>query len=260
MTPSALILTAHGSRDSFAADAAIYRHTDVLSGCTPFDRVTVAFHSKGPSIADVLSALRAFNITIVPFMTSGGYFTKVVLQRELAQSWRHTARQVCVTSPVGTHPGIIPLVRRRVEYQLSRLRLDGGKTSLAIVGHGTSRHRQSRQATEDLVARLRHERVCSEAFPVFLEDKPNVSSVPHRAKERNIIVIPFLMSCGQHTMQDIPDALGVEPSSRPGLPVLARTKGRLILCDTPVGTDPGIVEIVAELASPPCTTPLEEVA
>ncbi|MGD2110053.1 MAG: CbiX/SirB N-terminal domain-containing protein, partial [Phycisphaerae bacterium] len=247
MTPSALLLTAHGSRDSFAADAALYRHAEVLAACTAFDRVLVAFHSKDPSIARVLSGLRSYDVTVVPFMTSEGHFTDVVLPRALSQDSSSLPRRVRVTPPVGTHRGLATLVARRVRHQMQRFHLDAADTSLAIAGHGTPRHRRSREATDDLAATLARAGLCREVTACFLDEEPGVRSIADRAIGTALLVVPFLMTNGRHALRDIPEAVGAPPSPLPNVVAFGRANDRFLVCDTPIGTDPGMVDILADL-------------
>jgi sirohydrochlorin cobaltochelatase len=260
MSHSALILAAHGSRDDPSADVAVYRHAEVLAGCTPFDRVTVAFHCKEPSMASVLRRLTAFDVTVVPFMTSEGYFTTRVLPHELSKSRWMTHRLTLLTPPVGTHLGIASIVARRVRHQLQRFNLCPSSTSLAIVGHGTRRCEQSRLATVDLAATLHRERVCREAFPAFLEEGPDVRTITNRAQKAAIVVVPFMMACGRHVTRDIPEALGLMCSTLPGVVACGKLKNRFVVCDAPIGVDPGIVEIVADLVRAPEVRAFGEVA
>lgn len=260
MRRSALTLVAHGSPGNPSADATIHDHAQVLARCTPFDRVTVAFHCKQPSVATALRRLSTFDVTVVPFMTSEGYFTTKVLPRERSKDIAVTPRQVGVTPPVGTHPQIVSLVARRVRHQIQRFNLNPSATSLAVIGHGTRCHERSRQATLDLATALHRKGVCSEVFPAFLQGEPHVRTITDPAREPDIIVVPFMMTCGRHVTRDIPEDLGLTSSPLPGAVAFGRVKTRFVVCDAPIGTDPGIVEIVADLARRHGAAALGEVA
>ena len=61
--------------------------------------------------------------------------------------------------------------------------------AVAIVGHGTPRHRESRSSSHALVAALRRERpdVPAEAF--FLDEDPRVEEITSFEGDRDLVVI-----------------------------------------------------------------------
>lgn len=276
MSRRALILAAHGSRAMPSTNRLVRECSDRFRGMGLFDEVTAAFHRGEPVFADVLDHLSADEVTVVPLMSSEGYFSQIVLPRELKRNARYA--EVCVhqTRPVGIHPGIVPLLARRVRNRMEEHNLQPGCTTLAIVGHGSGRHGRSRVATIRLVDALRRLDLCRQVLPAFLDEDPGVTTIHDRATQANIVVVPFLISRGPHATQDIPEAVGLTASvddpvecsrlyeyacvsagrhgqaSTPtcaGVPHNAgRVGGRFIVCDAPVGTDPGISEIVADLA------------
>ncbi len=278
MRRCALILAAHGSRALPSTNRLVSECSDRFRNMGLFDEVTAAFHRGEPAFAAVLDHLSADEVTVVPLMSSEGYFSQVVLPRELKKNVRYA--EVCVhqTRPVGTHPGIVPLVARRVRNRLEEHNLQPGSTTLAIVGHGSGRHGRSRVATVMLADALRSLDLCRQVLPAFLDEDPGVATIHDRATQANIVVVPFLISRGPHATQDIPEAVGLTVAvddpvecSRLREPVCAsvgrhgqasiptcagvphnagRVGGRFIVCDAPVGTDPGIIEIIADLAQP----------
>ncbi len=272
----ALILAAHGSRAMPSTNRLVRQCSDHFRDLGLFDEVTAAFHRGEPAFAAVLDYLSADEVTVVPLMSSEGYFSQIVLPRELKKNVRYAEQRVHQTRPVGTHPGIVPLVARRVHDRMEEHDLQPGSTTLAIVGHGTGRHQCSRAATIGLADALGRLDLCRQVLPAFLDEDPGVGTIHDRATQANIIVVPFLISRGPHATQDIPEAVGLtvpiaNPTvcSRPRqngcafvvqhgyasvatrtgmLPTAGRVGGRFIVCDTPVGTDSGIIEIIADLA------------
>jgi len=180
-------------------------------------------------------------------MTSAGYYCDVVLPRELARSRRYASRSVRITRPIGEHPALPAMVLSLVEQRLHLDRLAAQETSFVLVGHGTRRHHHSRQATLDLVAKLRRLATCHEVLPAFLDDVPGVDTILARSTGRNLVVMPFLISGGWHATRDIPAAVGLDGSA--GSTATGMVDGRFVVCEPAIGTHPDIADLVAELAA-----------
>ncbi len=248
MNRSALILAAHGSRVEPAVNALVREYANRLASLALFDEVTAAFHQGEPAFATVLDELTADEVTVVPLMIADGYFSEIVLPRELKKNARYADSCVRQTQPVGTHPGIVPLVAGRVRQRLRENNLEPDSTSLAVVGHGTERHARSRVATIELTDALGGLELCREVLPAFLDEDPGVDTIRNRATQQNIIVVPFLIACGPHATKDIPAGLSLEIPQNASPPFAGRVDDRFIVCDAPIGTDPGFTKILEELA------------
>ena len=140
MSGRALVLAAHGSRRDPAANAAVRRLAESLRGRRLFDEIAVAFHQGEPGFDRVLDELRAEEVTVVPFLTSAGHYSEVVLPEALAKNARFAQLRLRQTPPVGTHAGVAPLVARRVTELLREQRQEREAAALVLVGHGTRRH------------------------------------------------------------------------------------------------------------------------
>jgi uroporphyrin-III C-methyltransferase len=239
----ALVLAAHGSRQDPAANALVRRLAESLRGRRLFDEVAVAFHQGEPGYDTVLDELGAEEITVVPFLTSAGHYSEVVLPEALARNRRFAEVRLRQTPPVGTHAGVAPLVARRVTELLRDDGLERDAVSLVLVGHGTPRHPSSRAATEHLADTLRRRRVAGEIAAVFLDDDPPIDDALVHAKRGTVLVIPFLIGGGTHALEDVPRRLGLPEGARRG-----RAGGRAVLIDEPVGSYPGLEDIVVDLA------------
>ena len=248
MSPTALVLAAHGVRDE-PAQSALLRHCLArLEATGAFDEVAVAFHLGEPSIASVLDGLEADRVTVVPLMTSAGFFTEVVLPDELRQNRRYSHVQLEVTDPVGTHPAMVPLVARRVRACMAEHDLPPDSTTVAVIGHGTVRHPASRAAAVSLVDSLRRCNIGAEILYAFLDETPSVESIVDRATHTSILAVPFLIAPGVHATRDIPTRLGLKSPADIRLPIAQRVGRYYIVCDDAVGTDRGLADIVADLA------------
>ena len=247
MSGRALVLAAHGSRRDPAANALVRRLAESIRGRRLFDEVAVAFHQGEPGFEAVLDELTAEEITVVPFLTSAGHYSEVVLPEALARNKRFAEVRLRRTPPVGTHAGVAPLVARRVTELLRLQHAERDTVALVLVGHGTTRHPQSRAATEQLAETLRRRRVAGEVAAAFLDDDPSVHEVVARIRHPTVLVVPFLIGGGAHALEDIPRLVGLSDGPA-ATPRRGYAEGRLFLIDEAVGSYPGLEEIVVDLA------------
>jgi uroporphyrin-III C-methyltransferase len=231
----ALVLAAHGSRREPEANALVRRLAESLRGRRVFDEVAVAFHQGEPGFDSVLDEVGADEITVVPLLTSAGHYNDVVLPEGLARNRRHAEVRLRQTPPVGTHSGIAPLVARRVTELLRDSAVGREAVSLLVVGHGTPRHPESRASTLLLAETLRRRRVAGEVLAGFLDDDPTVEQALSKTRHRTVIVVPFLIGGGSHTLEDLPRL------------VASRAELRVVV-DHAVGAYAGLDEIVLDLA------------
>ncbi|MEO6057333.1 MAG: CbiX/SirB N-terminal domain-containing protein, partial [Gemmatimonadales bacterium] len=245
MSGRALVVAAHGSRRDPAANALVRRLVESLRGRRLFDEVAAAFHQGEPGFDAVLDELEADEVTVVPFLTSAGHYSETVLPEALARNRRFAEVRLRQTPPVGTHAGVAPLVARRVTELLREQREERGSVALVLVGHGTPRHAGSRVATEQLAETLRRRRVAGDVVAAFIDDDPPLDQVVARIRHQTVVVVPFLIGGGAHTLVDIPRLVGLTDGADPRR---GRAHGRLFLIDEAVGTYPGLEEIVVDLA------------
>ncbi len=248
MRARALVLAAHGSRVEPAVNAAVGRLAARLLTWGPFGEVTPAFHHGSPTFSNALDRLYADDVTVVPLMTSDGYFNDVVLPRELAKNATYRRKRVRQTRPVGCHPGVVGLAVAQVRHRLRRCRRNPAATSLVIVGHGTPRHPKSGESTRELAAELARRHVCKEVLAAYLDDTPNVRLAVDWATQSTVMVLPFMMGNGPHVTRDIAGVLGLHRDSVLDGVTGGRDRHRVILCEEAIGTDSRIVNIVADLA------------
>ena len=247
---TAVVLAAHGSHAEPAANALVRAHARRIERLGRFAEVAVAFQQGAPSFADVLDQLSATEITIVPMMTSNGYYAEVVLPREFSKNRRFADVQIRQTQPIGTHPLMLELVSARLCDLVREHRLSAADTAVLVVGHGTTIHAGSRRPTESLAEALRATGKFAEVSAAFLDEQPSVRQAYAALNTQSVIVIPFLIGMGKHDGVDIPQQLGLNGSNEHKLPLRRWINDRLVLCDAAVGTHPRIADIIVDLASP----------
>ena len=240
----ALVLAAHGSRRDPATNALLRRLAQAVRERRLFAEVAVAFHQGEPGFDTVLDELAEEAVTVVPVMTSAGHYADKVLPEALARNRRHPSVRLRITPPAGSHPGVAPLVARRVSELLREYTLSRAETAVLVAGHGTSRHPASRETALQLAETLRRRGVASETVAGFLDDEPSLADALAGVRSDAVVVIPFLIG-GGHAAKDVPRAIGLEPGA---LPLVGRTQRARVVVDQAVGTLPGIVDIIVDLA------------
>jgi len=267
---SALLIVGHGSTvnpDSSAptlADAAEIRRRKI------FADVGCAFWKEEPSLRDALFLFDPESIRevfVVPNFISEGYFTQTVVPRELELNGRITKRsngqvwKYC--EPVGNHPLMTELLLKRARDIAPDV--DPAETSFMIVAHGTDLNENSAVAAKREAEKIRALGKYATVLNVYMEEPPLVSDWRKLTKTRNVVVVPFFISDGLHSYEDIPVLLGIAVAAgvdrgRPGSapPATARGEifrhnpyridGRSLFYAPSIGTDPGFADIIIEQA------------
>ncbi len=226
LSDSALVLVGHGSTLNRDSSAPTRQHAETIRKRGIFGQVVEAYWKQEPAIAGVLRGVWYPNVFVVPLFISEGYFTQQVIPRELGllsvggtghehvrQIGRH---RVHYCGPVGTHPSMTDvLARRAVDVVRSNPAPHGlpdpSDLSLFIAGHGTGNSENSRRAIEDQVGRLRATGRFHDVHGVFMEESPRIGDCYQLAGTRHIVQVPFFVSDGLHSYEDIPVLMGADP-------------------------------------------------
>jgi hydroxymethylbilane synthase len=248
MSGRGLILAAHGSRHLPRVNRRIADWAAALARVTDFDQVAAAFHQGDPNFDTVIDRMDADDFTIVPVMTSRGYYADRVLPAALARNARYPKVVVRITEPVGPHPAMADLAATRLREIAKRfsLRLDGA--CAVIAGHGTPRHIRSRQATLELAERVRARVEVRAVRAAFIDDTPSIAEARDWAADGDLIVMPFMMAAGPHATVDIPTALGLGDLDSE-FPICRTQAGARIVCDQPLGEHEAVRDIIHALAT-----------
>ena len=137
--------------------------------------------------------------------------------------------------------------------------------TLFIAGHGTERNENSRQAIERQVELIRAQQLYAAVHAVFMEETPSIAESYVLTQTRNLVVVPFFISDGLHTVEDIPVLLGeperiVRQRLAAGQPTWrnpTERNGKLVWYATAVGTEPGIAEVILERVRESCRFQVE---
>jgi sirohydrochlorin cobaltochelatase len=265
---AALVLVGHGSTVNADSAAPTWQHADELRRRNLFAQVREAFWKQEPYVWQVLRGVFAPRVFIVPLFISEGYFTQEVLPRELgfcrpgetsfARAQRRGGRTFHYCGPVGTHPSMTEVLLARARDIVEKFPFPRAPkpsdTALFIAGHGTGNNENSRQAIEQQAELIRGRRLYAEVHAVFMEEDPRIGDCGRLANVKNIVMVPFFISDGLHSYEDIPVMLGapervVRERLQRGQPTWrnpTEREGKRIWYTASIGSEPHLPDVILE--------------
>src|SRR5438094_7129096 len=274
---SALLIVGHGSTVNSDSSPPTLTHAAEIRRRKVFTDVGCAFWKEEPSLRDALFLFdpqSVREIYVVPNFISEGYFTQTVIPRELELNGRITKRsngqiwKYC--EPVGNHPLMTDLLLRRAHEIASGI--PESETSLLIVAHGTDLNENSAVAAKREADKIRSLGKYAAVLNAYMEESPLVSDWQKLTSTTNVVVVPFFISDGLHSYEDIPVLLGItkEGSTRLRSPERPTTRqamtsrvargevfrrnpykvdDRSLFYAPSIGTDLGFADIIIEQAA-----------
>jgi len=260
---AALLIVAHGSTVNPDSSAPTLAHAAEMRRRRIFADVGCAFWKEEPSLRDALFLFDPESIRevyVVPNFISEGYFTQTVVPRELelndsiikrsnGQVWKYC-------EPVGNHPMMTELLLKRAREVAPGA--DPADTSLLIVAHGTDLNENSAVAAKREAEKIRAHGKYATVLNVYMEEPPLVSDWRKLTRTSNVVVVPFFISDGLHSYEDIPILLGIaNGGSRRGSHAARgevfrsnpyKIDNRSLFYAPSIGTDPGFADIILEQA------------
>jgi len=230
--------------------------------------VVECFWKLEPGIAGVLRGVFAPRVFIVPLFISEGYFTEQVVPRELGlcgagqtdfpRAQQRVPQTLHYCGPVGTHESMTGVLLARAREIVAQHPFPrppaASETALFIAGHGTGNNENSRKAIERQVALIRALNQYPEVHSVFMEEDPRVGACYTLAKAKNIVMVPFFISDGLHSYEDIPVMLG-EPkrvvrdrleSGQPTWRNPTEKHGKRVWYSASIGSEPRLADVILE--------------
>ncbi len=265
---TALVLVGHGSTLNAESAAPTYQHADELRRRGVFAQVVEAFWKQEPSLAAVLRGVFAPRVFVVPLFISEGYFTEEIIPRELGfcgrgekvlnRLQRRGAQTLHYCGPIGTHESMTEVLLARAHEVVEKYPFPyappRAETALFIAGHGTGLNERSREAIERQVQLIRAKGVYSEVHGVFMEEEPRVGACWQLAQAKHLVMVPFFISDGLHSYEDIPVMLGEpDPVVRERLAAGQPTwrnptekDGKRLWYSASIGNEPQIADVILE--------------
>jgi len=230
-----------------------------------FAAVREAFWKQDPQIKTVLAELSAPRVFIVPLFISEGWFSDEVIPRELGFAPGESTIKSQLSTwtycrPVGTHQSMTNVILSRAKGIIEQFPFPRAPKpkdiTLFIAGHGTERNENSRQAIERQVELLRALDLYGGVQAIFLEESPRITECYQLASTKNLVVVPFFISDGLHTQEDIPVLLGeakpvVEGRLAIGQPTWrnpTEKNGKLVWYSPAIGSEPHLADVILERA------------
>lgn len=251
---SALLIVGHGSTVNPDSSAPTFEHAEEIARRGVFGEVCCAFWKEEPSLRQVLHAIDRDEVYVVPNFISEGYFTRTVIPRELELAGpvtRRDGRILKYCEPAGSNPRMTELLLRRAAEVAPGV--PARETSLFIVGHGTDLNENSAVAAKREVQLIRERGIYGEVLNAYMEEEPLISKWDQLASHPNVVVVPFFISDGLHSYQDIPVLLGIEaePTSAASQRDVFRTnphrlRGRSLFYASAIGTEPLFAEVILD--------------
>ena len=209
---SALLIVGHGSTGNPDSSAPYFEHADEIRRRGLFAEVHCCFWKEEPSMREAIYMIDSTEIYVVPDFISEGYFTQDVIPRELQLTGPTTLVRGKIfhyCQPVGSHPSMTELILRRAREVAPQA--DPAQTTLIITGHGTGLNPNSAQAIRNQVRRIAASGAGYAAvLDAYMEEPPFIAGWNLIAPTPQVIVVPFFISDGLHSYQDIPVLLGIE--------------------------------------------------
>lgn len=251
---SALLLVGHGSTLNPDSSAPTFAHAETIRRRGIFSEVVCAFWKEQPSLREVLYMVESRDIYVVPNFISEGYFTQTIIPRELELKGALTvrgARTLKYCRPVGCHNAMTELLLKRAQEIAPGVANE--QTSLLIVGHGTSLNDHSAVAVQEQVRRISGLNIYGEVLFAYMEEAPFVANWAAQCQMPHVVVVPFFISDGLHSYQDIPVLLGIEPELTAAASQNAifrrnpyRLNGRELYYASAIGTEPRLADIILD--------------
>lgn len=255
-----LVVLGHGTTQNADSAAPVHQHAAELRRRKIFAAVREAFWKQDPQINSVLAEIRAPRVFIVPLFISEGYFGGEVIPRELGfvkhstLNIQHSTIHYC--PPVGSHDSMTQVLLARAEEIVKSFPFPRapkpGDITLFIAGHGTEKNENSRKVIERQVELLRAMNLYAGVRAIFLEESPRIADCYQLAMTKNLVVVPFFISDGLHTQEDIPVMLGearqtVRQRLAGGQPIWrnpTEKNGRLVWYSPAIGSEPRMADVI----------------
>jgi sirohydrochlorin cobaltochelatase len=249
---AALLLLGHGSTLNADSSAPTYQHAEEIRRRGVFAEVHVAFWKEEPNFRQAMRQTRRRQVYVVPNFISSGYFTEQIIPRELGLTGpvtRLDGQDIFYCQPVGLNPEMTEALLHRaadvVAVSAEKIADPAKSTCLFICGHGTSLNDNSTKIIYEQAAAIRARGLYADCQPVLMEQSPFVKDWRSLTKCPDVIVVPFFISDGLHSFEDIPVLLGLTHNIREqGFTNPHREDYRRLWYATAIGTDSSMADVI----------------
>ena len=260
----------HGTELNEDSAAPVFQHAAELRRRQIFAAVREGFWKQEPQIKKVLREISAPRIFIAPLFITEGYFAADIIPKDLGFNFPGNLKlktqnsELFYCQPVGTHDSMTGVILARAREVIEKFPFPRppkpADLTLFIAGHGTEKNENSRQPIERQVELIRAMNIYAGVQAIFLEESPRIGDCFKLAQTKKVVIVPFFISDGLHTHEDIPVLLGeakqtVEQRLAAGQPPWrnpTEKNGKLVWYSPAVGTDPHIADVILERVREAC--------
>jgi sirohydrochlorin cobaltochelatase len=249
---AALLLLGHGSTLNADSSAPTYQHAEEIRRHDEFAEVHVGFWKEEPNFRQALRQTSLQRVYVVPNFISSGYFTEQVIPRELGLSGPISqigTQEIYYCQPVGLSGAMtgVLLQRAREVVAASEEPCEPKETCVFICGHGTSFNDNSTKIIYEQAEIIRSQGIYGDCQAVLMEQQPFVKDWRTLTTCRDVIVVPFFISDGLHSYEDIPVLLGLTHNVREqSFTNPHRENGRRLWYATAIGTEPSVADVILD--------------
>ena len=259
---AALVVLGHGTELNVNSAAPVFQHAAELRRRRIFGEVREAFWKQEPQVKRVLEEIAASRIFIAPLFVSEGYFASDVIPKALGfdetRRKRQASRLLQYCQPVGSHDSMAGVILARAKEVVEKNPFPRAprpaEITLFVAGHGTGKHEGSRRSIERQMELVRAESIYAAVHAIYLEENPRIGEAYALSQTKNMVVVPFFVSDGLHTQEDIPVLLGetkrtIEQRIAAGQHVWrnpTEKNGKLLWYSSAVGTDARVADVILE--------------
>jgi sirohydrochlorin cobaltochelatase len=257
-----LIVLGHGTVLNAGSAAPVFQHVAELRRRKIFAEVRGAFWKQEPQVKKVLAEISAPRVFVAPLFISEGYFSTEIIPKDLGFDFPENLKlktrnsELFYCRPIGSHGSMTGVILSRANEVVKNFpfpRPPPPKSiTLFIAGHGTKKNANSRKVIERQVELIRALKIYADVHAIFLEESPRIADCYSIAKTKNIVIVPFFISDGLHTQEDIPVLLG-EPeriikqrldAGQPTWRNPTERNGKFVWYSPSVGTEPLMADVI----------------
>ncbi len=255
---TALLIVGHGSTENPDSSTPYFDHAEEIRRRDLFAEVHVCFWKEEPSMREALFMIDSPEVYIIPDFISEGYFTQEVIPRELGLDGPTTVRDGKILHyclPVGVHASMTGLIMKRAKEIAPDAK--PSETTLIITGHGTGLNQNSTKAIRDQADIIaKSEAGYAHVTDAYMEEAPFIAEWDKMSDTKNVVVVPFFISDGLHSYQDIPVLLGIEAEVGPAASQADvfrhnphHLRGKTLYYSSAIGTEPLLADVILDQVS-----------
>jgi len=265
---AALVLVGHGATLNPDSSTPTHLHADEIKRRNIFAEVLPCFWKEEPYIYGALRGIFAPRVFIVPLFISEGYFTEQVIPREMGfcgneepdfpRTQVRGKQTLHYCGPIGTHDSMTEVIVGRAQAIVKQYPYPATPkpqdTTLFIAGHGTGNNENSRKIIERQAQLIAEQGDYDAVHAVFMEEDPKIAACYELSRTKNLVMVPFFISDGLHSYEDIPEMLG-EPSrlvqerlskGQPTWRNPTEKRGKRLWYTKSVGSEPHIPDVIMQ--------------